>query len=78
MVRASVLFTRKHTVTNIMSVHGPNADERLLPPHIRPQEPTSRYRFRPDNAVKEFTTNDSWNRDSEQPRRYEHRYKKQT
>ena len=73
------LFTSKDTVTkNVTSVHSPSADKRLFPTDAHPQEPTcanSRYRF-PGDAVKEFTTNDSGNRDSEQPRRYEHRYKK--
>ena len=32
-----VLFTSKHTVTNIMSIHMPNADERLLPTDTRPE-----------------------------------------
>ena len=65
---------------NFMSVHRSSAVERLVPTDTRPQELTcanSRYRFRL-NAVKEFTTNDSGNRDSEQPRRYEHCYEKQT
>ena len=30
------------------------------------------------DVAKEVTTNDSGNRDSEQPRRYKHRYKKET
>ena len=33
-----VLFTSKHTVTNIMSVHKPSADVRLLPSTLVPRQ----------------------------------------
>ena len=49
------LFTSKYTVTkNIMSVHWPSADERLVPTDTRPSEPTfanSRYCSRLDHFL---------------------------
>ena len=64
-----VLFTNKHTVTNIMS-----ADEQLLSLILVPRIYLCAFSSRPfiGEATKEFTTNYSGNRDSEQPRRYEH------
>ena len=77
-----VLLTSKHAVTNIMSVHNSSADERLLlSPTLVPRIDLCAFALslssRPflGEAAKEFVTNDSGNRDSEQPRRYEHRYK---
>ena len=76
-----VLFTNKHMVTNIMSVHRQSADERLLSPTLVPRSDLCELalslpsRLFTGDAAKEFKTNDSGNRDSEQPRRYEQRYK---
>ena len=77
-----VLFTSKHTVTNMTSVHRPSAEERLLSPTLVPRIDLCAFTlllssrpFRGD-AADEFTTNNSGNRDSEQPRQYGHRYKK--
>ena len=77
-----VLFTSKHRIKNIMSIHIPSADERLLSPTLAPTIDLCAFALslssRPitAEAAKEFTTNDSGNRDSEQPWQYEHRYKK--
>ena len=57
-----------------MSVHRPSADERLFPPisvlrtDLCELALSLSSRPFPGDAAKEFTTNDSGNRDSEQPR----------
>ena len=75
-----VLFTSKHTVTN-MSVYRSSADERLFSPTLVARIDLFEFLLslssRPltDDATKELTTHNSGNRDSEQQRRYEHSYK---
>ena len=79
-----VLLTSKYTVTNIASVHGPRADERLFSPTLVPKiefrEPALSLSSRPfpgDAAqgihIKRFK--EQW---FEQPGRYEYRYNKLT
>ena len=55
-----------------MSVHRPSADERL----VTKNRLVRIHVIALGDAVREFIRNDPRNRDSEQPRRYEHRYKK--
>ena len=63
-------FTSKHTVTDIMSVHGPVLTNDCPPPILDPQNRLVRIRVIalvrpfPGDAIKEFTTSDSGNRDS--------------
>ena len=68
-----VLFTSKHTVTNFMSVHRLGVDKRLFPPTLVPRTDLRELALWLSSgqftgvSAKEFTTNDSGNRDSEQP-----------
>ena len=64
-----VLFTSKHTVTNIMSVHKRSVEKRPLP--LVPRTDLCQFalslssRQFTGGAAKEFTTDDSWNCGSE-------------